>query len=290
MGDAVDNISRLAPGTEMGRVHLRVADLSRSIDFYTGALGLEEIRQANGETALGAAGEELVVLREHPGAGRRPKGTTGLYHYAILLPDRAGLSRALRRLTEYGWRLWGASDHLVSEALYLDDPDGNGIELYRDRPRSQWRWDGDTIQMDTLRLDLNGLLAETDESGAMPAGTRIGHVHLHVGDIERARRFYHDALGFDVTTLWAKEALFVSAGGYHHHLGLNTWAGADAPRAPSGTAGLERFEILLPDTEELEQVANRLEKAGENVERDGASLLTADPWGNRIEILASNHS
>lgn len=290
MGDAVDNISRLAPGTEMGRVRLRVADLSRSIDFYIGALGLEEIRRSDGEVALGAAGEELVILYEHSGAGRRPKGTTGLYHYAILLPDRAGLSRALRRLTEYGGRLWGASDHLVSEALYLDDPDGNGIELYRDRPRSQWRWDGDTIQMDTLRLDLNGLLAETDDSKKMPAGTRIGHVHLHVGDIERARRFYHEALGFDVTTLWANEALFLSAGGYHHHLGLNTWAGVDAPQAAPDTAGLERFEILLPDTEELEQVANRLEQDGEKVERDGASLLTADPWGNRMEVVASNHS
>ncbi len=287
MGDAVDNISRLAPRTEMGRVRLRVAGLSRSIEFYTGALGLTEIRRADGEAALGAGGEELVILYEHPGAGRRPKGTTGLYHYAILLPDRAGLSRVLRRLTEYGWRLWGASDHLVSEALYLDDPDGNGIELYRDRPRSQWRWNGDTIQMDTLRLDPNGLLAETEESGEMPAGTRIGHVHLHVGDIERARRFYHETLGFDITTLWGNEALFLSAGGYHHHLGLNTWAGADAPRATSGTAGLERFEILLPGEEDLEQAAQRLEQAGESVERDGASILTADPWGNRIEITAS---
>lgn len=286
MSGAVDNISRLAPETEMGRVHLRVADLSRSIEFYTGALGFEVVHWKEDGAALGAGGEELVVLREHPGAARRPRGTTGLYHYAILLPDREGLSRALRRLTGYGWRLWGASDHLVSEALYLDDPDGNGIELYRDRPRSQWRWDGDTIQMDTLRLDLDGLLSETGETGEPPSGTRVGHIHLQVGDIRRARRFYHEALGLDVTTQWANEALFVSAGGYHHHLGLNTWAGADAPQAPSGTAGLERFEILLPDPEELERVAKRLEQAGESVERDVTSILTADPWDNRVQIAA----
>lgn len=284
MSHAVDGISRLSSGARIGRAHLRVADLSRSVEFYTGALGFEVIRRADGEAALGAGGEELVVLYEHPGAGRKPKGTTGLYHYAILLPDRGSLARVLRRLSGHGWRLWGASDHLVSEALYLDDPDGNGIELYHDRPRSQWRWEGETIQMDTLRLDLQDLLAEAEGSGELPDGTRIGHVHLHVGDIERARRFYHEALGFDVTTLWANEALFLSAGGYHHHLGLNTWAGVDAPRAPSNTAGLERFEILLPGAEEPERVARRLEQAGESVEREEDHILTADPWGNVVSL------
>lgn len=277
----------LAPETGMGRVHLRVADLDRSLGFYTGALGFETLRRGAGEAALGAGGEELLVLREQPGAAARPKGTTGLYHYAVLLPDRAGLSRSLRRLLEAGWRLWGASDHLVSEALYLDDPDGNGIELYRDRPRSEWSWDGNTVRMDTIPLDLGGLLSETEglpQEDTLPSGTGIGHVHLHVGNIERAERFYVGTLGFDVTTLWRGAALFVSAGGYHHHLGLNTWAGLDAPQAPAGAAGLERFEILVPDYTELDRVSARLEESGTAYERRGEDLLFSDPWNNGISV------
>lgn len=282
---------RLAPGTGMGRVHLRVADPERSLEFYTGALGFEEYRREGGVAALGAGGEELLVLREHPGAGRRPKGTTGLYHYAILVPDRTSLSRSLRRLLGAGWRLWGASDHLVSEALYLDDPDGNGIEIYRDRPRSEWRWDGDTIHMDTIPLDLDDLLSDTDPDGEqdlLPAGTGIGHIHLHVGDIERARGFYSDVLGFDVTTLWQGAALFVSAGGYHHHVGLNTWAGADAPRAPYDTAGLERFEILVPGTRELEAVSKRLKESGTHFEQHAEEIRTSDPWDNGISVMVGD--
>jgi catechol 2,3-dioxygenase len=278
---------RLSPETGMGRVHLKVADLDRSLEFYNGTLGFETLRQEAGEAALGAGGEELLVLREQPGASRRPKGTTGLYHYAVLLPDRAGLSQALRRLLGVGGRLWGASDHLVSEALYLDDPDGNGIELYRDRPRSEWSWDGDTIRMDTIPLDLNGLLSETEgapDKESLPSGTGIGHVHLHVGNIERAERFYVGVLGFDVTTLWQGTALFVSAGGYHHHLGLNIWAGLDAPQAPSDAAGLERFEILVPDAAELDRTSDRLREVGASHERRGEDLTTSDPWGNGISM------
>lgn len=284
----------LAPGTGMGRVHLGVADLERSLGFYNGSLGFEVYRREDGLAALGAlgaGGEELLVLWEHPGAGRRPKGTTGLYHYAILVPDRASLSRSLRRLLGAGWRLWGASDHLVSEALYLDDPDGNGIEIYRDRPRSEWRWDGDTIRMDTVPLDLDGLLSETDPDGEqelLPAGTGIGHIHLHVGDIGRARGFYSDVLGFDVTTLWQGAALFVSAGGYHHHVGLNTWAGADAPQAPPDTAGLKRFEILVPGTRELEAVSKRLKESGTQFEQHAEEIRTSDPWGNGISLMVGD--
>lgn len=276
---------RLAPETGLGRVHLKVADLDRSLGFYTGTLGFETLRRRAGEAVLGVGGGESVVLRELPGARRRPKGTTGLYHYAVLLPDRSGLSQALRRLLEAGWRLWGASDHLVSEALYLDDPDGNGIELYRDRPRSEWRWDGGTVRMDTIPLDLDALLSETEDlPDNMPPGTHIGHVHLHVGDIERARSFYVGLLGFDVTTLWQGAALFVSAGGYHHHLGLNTWAGLNAPEAPADAAGLERFEILVPTPAELDRLSDRLRDSATPHERSGEELLVSDPWNNGLSV------
>jgi catechol 2,3-dioxygenase len=285
--DATREDYRLGPGTRIGRVHLKIADLGRSVEFYTGALGFEVLGRAEGKATLGTGGEEALVLTEHPGAGRRPKGTTGLYHYAVLLPDRGALARSLRRLLGGGWRLWGASDHLVSEALYLDDPDGNGIELYRDRPRSQWSWDGDRIQMDTVPLDLDDLLSEADADDAdsgLPPDTSIGHVHLHVGDIERARRFYQGVLGFDITTLWQGAALFVSAGSYHHHLGLNTWAGIDAPQAASDTAGLERFEILVPEKTELDRLTSRLESSGTRFERREEEILTSDPWKNNISV------
>ena len=226
-------------GTTVGPVRLTVADLDGVRDFYRDAIGLAELDPRDDVVRLGTngtSGEPVVELIGDPDAPPRPRGTSGLFHLAILVPSRADLARALQRVAEAGWRLSGASDHLVSEALYLSDPEGNGIELYRDRPRDQWPVRDGVLQMDTLPLDLDGVLGELrreDAESAMPAGTRIGHVHLNVGDLTAAEAFYSGALGFDVTVRGYPGALFVSAGGYHHHVGLNTWAGEGAPPSPA---------------------------------------------------------
>ncbi len=199
-------------------------------------------------------------------------------------------ARALQRVAEASWRLSGASDHLVSEALYLNDPEGNGIELYRDRPREEWPIRDGVLQMDTLPLDLDGVLGELrrDEAeSGMPDGTRIGHVHLNVGDLAAAEAFYSGALGFDVTVRGYPGALFVSAGGYHHHLGLNTWTGEGAPAAPEGSRGLRQFEIVLPRGEALAAEVDRLRKAGFEPAEDDGGVRVTDPSGNRVVLRAS---
>lgn len=277
------------PDTRIGRVHLAVADLERSLEFYRDVLGLE-VEESDGEARLSADGGELVVLKESPGAKPRPEGTTGLYHYAILLPDRPSLGRVLKRISSEGYPLWGASDHLVSEALYLDDPDGNGIEIYRDRPRGEWRRTPDNnLEMATLRMNVREVLdsGEGGEWSGPPSGTTIGHMHLHVGDLEKAEEFYSGVLGLDVMARYAGAASFLSAGGYHHHVGVNIWAGKDAPPAPEGTAGLQSFEFVVPDTEELEKVTTRLFEANVPYEKDGDTISLRDPWGNGIDVVAS---
>jgi catechol 2,3-dioxygenase len=281
------------PGTSMGGVRLTVADLEGARDFYRDAIGLAELDPHDGVVRLGTKGESdgpIVELVGDPDAPPRPRGTSGLFHLAILVPSRADLARALQRVAEAGWRLSGASDHLVSEALYLSDPEGNGIELYRDRPREEWPVRDGVLQMDTLPLDLDGLLGELrreDAEAAMPAGTRIGHVHLNVGDLTAAEAFYSGALGFDVTVRGYPGALFVSAGGYHHHVGLNTWMGEGAPPPPEGSRGLSRFEIRLPGPDQLAAEEDRLREAGFEPERDGDRVRVTDPSGNQVVLSAS---
>ena len=275
------------PRTDLGYVHLTVADLNRSLNFYTEVLGLQVHQREGNRARLGVGDEDLLVLTGSPGAKPRPRNTTGLYHFAILLPDRASLARSLRQLVKKDYPLWGASDHLVSEALYLDDPDGNGIEIYRDRPRSEWRWREGQVEMDTRRLDLRELLGEPGAErlwAGLPAGTSLGHVHLHVRDLAEAERFYHETLGFDVMTRYGGQALFVSAGGYHHHIGLNTWAGVGAPPPPSGSAGLRWFTVRLPEELELERVVRRLREAGVPFEEKPGSVSLHDPSSNGIRI------
>ena len=273
----------------LGAVHLTVADLDRSLEFYVEVLGFQVHGRQDNEAHLGVGGEDMLVLTESVGAPPRPRDTTGLYHYAILQPDRVSLARSLRRLVDKDYPLWGASDHLVSEALYLDDPDGNGIEIYRDRPRGEWRWRGDQVEMDTRRLDLGGLLREPGAEEpweGLPADASIGHVHLHVRDLEEAERFYHGVLGFDIVARYGAQALFVSTGGYHHHVGLNTWAGVGASPPPEGSAGLEFFEIHLPDPVELEKVARRLRDAGIDFEEQPNALFLRDHSRNGIYVSA----
>ena len=202
------------------------------------------------------------------------------------MPTRLDLALAVARLAQARWPLDGASDHLVSEALYLSDPDGNGIEIYRDRPRDEWRFTEGQLEMATLPLDMNELLRELERADGFqqlaPAATRIGHVHLQVSDIAEAERFYSGVLGFDVMVRGYPGALFVSAGGYHHHLGLNTWNSAGSPPPPPGAVGLRSYEITLPDAAELDAVLGRVRAAGIPIEDRGSDRLVRDPSGNGV--------
>ena len=271
--------------TSLGDVVLTVANADSQASFYRDAIGLRELRRDGEIVELGVPGsdEPLVTLVERPGAPPRPPRTTGLFHLALLVPDRAELARALRRVTEAGYRFTGASDHLVSEALYLHDLEGNGIEIYRDRPREEWSRVGGELQMATLPLDLDGVLASAPdgETGAgMTSGTRIGHVHLQIASIPEAEDFYVGALGFDAMVRGYPGALFVSAGGYHHHLGLNTWAGEGAPAPPPDARGLRSFTVVLPDGAALAATLDAAAAAGVDVDlADGRATVT-DPSGN----------
>lgn len=275
------------PDTSIGPTHLVVSDLENSLRFYTDTLGFR-ISSREGDIAILSADGQTPLLRL---TGRRdttprPPGTTGLYHFAILVPTRADLGRSLQRLIELDYPLQGAADHLVSEALYLGDPDDNGIEIYRDRPRQEWPMEGREVRMANAPFDVEGILADAANEGSewsgLAHGTRIGHVHLQVGDIRGAEQFYVGILGFEVMQRWAGAALFVGAGGYHHHIGLNTWAGVGAPPPPEDATGLRHFTILLPSETALSEVVSRLEAAGISPETDGQAVSLKDPWGNGI--------
>ena len=247
-------------------MRLRVRDLDAMTGFYELAIGLRVLERDHDRVTLGAGdGPPLVELLHRPAADPRPDGTTGLFHLALLVPDRAELAAAIRRVTEAGWSFTGASDHLVSEAVYLRDPEGNGIEIYRDRPPEEWDWDAGAVRMATLPLDVPGVMADLPEA-AMPqmsAGTVLGHVHLNVADIaldrgllrRRARVRRHDPRRIP-------GALFLSAGGYHHHIGSNTWEGPGAPPPPAGALGLDAFEVVLPDAAALDAGARARRERG----------------------------
>jgi catechol 2,3-dioxygenase len=288
-----DTATKIAAATSMGAVHLTVADLDRSTEYYTGAIGLSVLSREGAVLRLGVpGGEELLVLHEEPGA-QPVQGHTGLFHFALLLPERAALARWLVHAAQSRVPLSGMSDHLVSEAIYLRDPDWHGIEIYRDRPRSEWPGDGrGGVRMDTLPLDTDSLLTSIDDPSAvgeydgMPSGTTMGHVHLHVADIADTERFYRDVMGFDVMA-HLPEATFLSAGGYHHHLGGNVWAGRGATPPPPGSAALRHATILLPDAAERDRVAGRVADAGQEPEPAGdGDVLVRDPGGNALLLAA----
>jgi catechol 2,3-dioxygenase len=258
----------------MGRVELTVADAARARGFYEDVVGVP-----------GSLG--LVGVHEGPGAPAPSPNATGLFHVAILVPTRRDLALALVRLARARWPLTGASDHLVSEALYLDDPEGNGIEIYRDRPREEWPRTETGWRIDTLPLDLEDILGELDgdpgEVGPMPAETTVGHVHLKVADVPATESFYTDAVGFDVMAR-VPSASFISAGEYHHHLGMNAWHSRGGPAPPDGSLGLRSYEIVVPDAGDVDAVQERLELAGAPVERADGAVLTTDPAGNRVVL------
>lgn len=278
---------RLAPETRPGRVRLQVADLERSREYYERVLGFQATRITSSLVRLDAGAEStpLIELHERPGAAPVPRrGRLGLYHYAILLPGRAALGAFARHLAELGEHA-GASDHLVSEALYLRDPDGLGIEVYADRPRSEWRYRDGQLVMATEPLDLADLVrAAGDRSwSGMPAGATTGHIHLHVGDMGQATAFYHEALGLDKMVWNYPGALFLSAGGYHHHLGLNTWA-AGARATTEDDARLLDWELVLPSKDEANRALASMESSGHAVERSAAGGAVRDPWGTVLRI------
>ena len=258
------------PAASVGHVHLNAADLPSMLRFYRDVLGFREA-WADGQTVfLSSDGQYSfqlgLTVASAPRASRR---AAGLYHAAFLFPRRAALGQTLLRLQSEGVALDGASDHLVSEAIYLRDPEGNGLELYADRPREQWSRRDGQIVMATEPLDLEGMLEEARRAGAwsgIPPGTRLGHVHLRVSDLNRAEEFYHGVLGFDVTTRDYPGALFLSAGGYHHHLGVNIWGGTDLVPPVPGSPGMRYFTVELPDRQALADIVRRAESRDVRVE------------------------
>ncbi len=279
---------RLPATAGVGRVRLQVANLERSLAYYQQVLGLRVIDQHDGAAMLGATGERvpLVELHERPGAAAvARRGHIGLYHFAILLPDRASLGRFVSHLARIGMYA-GMSDHLVSEAVYLTDPDGLGIEVYADRPRDSWRVQDRQLAMTTEPLDVPSVVAAANGVpwDGMPTGAVMGHVHLHVRDIDQAAAFYHTGLGFDKMVWSYPGALFMSAGGYHHHLGTNTWA-MGAPPAGDDDARLLDWELVLPDAASIDAAVASLRAAGFEASRGDDEAVAHDPWGTRLRLV-----
>jgi catechol 2,3-dioxygenase len=289
-----DHAGSIAEGTAIGSVQLTVGSRERSQAFYERLLGLTATEHEDGSLAFApAGGPDLFQLVIDERAQPRDPRQTGLFHTAILLPERRDLAVALVRLAQGGWRISGASDHLVSEALYLNDPDGNGIEIYHDRDRRQWRFDANgQPEMATLALDIDDLLSELDKAPAdpeidsqMPSATRIGHVHLQVAELSEIERFYTGVLGLDVTVRTYQGALFVSAGGYHHHIGLNTWNSRGGSAPAPGSVGLRSYELKLGDRAALDAVLTRVSAAEIPVESDyDGTALVRDPSANAIRL------
>ena len=278
---------RLPDATHIGKVRLQVADLSRSVSYYETVVGMRVISRSDTTATLGPKGEDRALIQLDESKTARAvsrRGLLGLYHFAILLPDRASLGMFVEHLAEVN-AYAGMSDHLVSEAVYLTDPDGLGIEVYSDRDRSSWSAVDDQIEMATKPLDVQNLIAAAEgrKWEGMPAGTVIGHVHLYVGDIDKAADFYHSGLGFDKIVWSYPGALFMSAGGYHHHIGVNTWA-QGSPPATDADARLLDWELVLPDSASALEAAAALESAGYAIERNGDSVRARDPWGTALKF------
>jgi catechol 2,3-dioxygenase len=274
----------IAPATHMGVVELSVSDVDRSVEYWRRAVGLRLLGRENGRASLGADAELIRFVEER--GGRPADGHTGLYHVALLLPARAHLARWLAHAARDRVALEGLSDHAVSEAIYLRDPDRHGIEIYADRPRD--RWEGSVSElMTTIPLDVDDLLAEledpaTEPFDGLPDGTTVGHVHLRVADVPATVGFYRDVLGMGLTAQLGSAAAFLSAGGYHHHVGANTWESRGRPPAGAGFATLRRATIVVPDRAELERVAARVAAAGQEPEAREDGVLVRDPSQNPL--------
>jgi catechol 2,3-dioxygenase len=276
--------------TTLGAVHLGVSDLGRSLDYYRRAIGLDLLDEGDGRAVLGSGGRELLVLVDQPGA-RPADGYSGLFHIALLVPERSDLARWLAHATRERVPMTGASDHYVSEALYLRDPDHHGIEIYADRPRRVWEGQvGDRLT--SIPLDLDDLLRELDDPAQEPFdgladGTIMGHVHLRVASVPETNAFYRDVLGFALMAQLGNQATFLSAGGYHHHLGGNTWESAGAPQAPPDRAALRHYTVVLPTPGDRDDAVARLAAAGHEAEDTEAGPLVRDPSGNGLVLTTA---
>lgn len=281
---------RLPETTTLGAVQLVVSDLSRSLSYYTATFGLHVIEERRDAAVLAAGASSPALLHLRSGASPFPSHRAerlGLYHFALLVPDRVALGGLINHLSSRGVPI-ASADHAVSEAIYLWDPDGLGIEVYADRPRSEWRASGRELFMTTERLNLRALLehARGEPWSGLPAGTVLGHMHLHVGDLDAARDFYHRALGFDLTVWSYPGALFLSSGGYHHHLGTNTWA-ANAPSRRDDEPGLLEWQVLVPQ-KDLDRARSTAELRRYEIARDQTSALYRDPWGTRVRLASES--
>jgi catechol 2,3-dioxygenase len=273
----------------VGAVALAVRDLDRLAAFYRDALGLAVLDRGKDSAALGAGGVPFVHLEHRPNAKPDDSREAGLYHTAFLMPTRGDLARWILHVARNRVQLTGASDHAVSEAFYLDDPEGNGIEVYYDRPRETWEWTGDALKITTDPLDIDDILREVPSTAAFPGapdGFRIGHVHLRVGDVARAEAFYRDALGLDVTRR-RHGASFMSSGRYHHHIAGNVWHSAGAGRRDPERAGLSWLTLEAADADAFASAKARLEKAGTAPTVSPSGIETADPWGTRIRFVSA---
>ncbi|EDL64083.1 VOC family protein [Bacillus sp. SG-1] len=275
-----------APMTFVGNVNLKVENLERSLLFYKELVGFKVLEQTERTASLTADGKTALLNLEQPEDILPKTGrTTGLYHFALLLPERDDLANIVQHFSDIGLRI-GSSDHLVSEALYFSDPDGNGIEIYTDRPASDWNWTNNEVNMAVDPLDFNDLLSIKRDHpwNGLPVQTVIGHIHLHVSELAKTEEFYTKGLGFDVVSRYGSQALFISTGNYHHHIGLNTWNGTGAPPPAANSAGLEFYTLMLPNKEKRKEIVERLKSIGAAVTE---GFMTEDPSGNRIllEVL-----
>ncbi len=285
MSEAGGSPHRLPGAAHAGAVHLQVSDLPRSLAYYEEVVGLRahHVTDASAVLSTHADDEPLVTLQTRPGVTGAHRGAFGLFHFALLLPERTALGRFAAHLASLDVRV-GMADHLVSEALYLWDPDGLGIEVYADRPRHAWQYRGAELVMTTDPLDIQDVMAAGAGEAwtGMPGGTTMGHVHLHVGSLKQAEAFYHRALGFDKTVWSYPGALFMSAGGYHHHLATNVWSAG--PAASPDEARLLEWELRVPSAADVEASARRLRDAGYREEETAAGAAVADPWGTRVRL------